>query len=150
MNIIIQSYNQQITPNFKGLVSNATSIPVSFGDNIRYFEHTKYYPFKNETKESIDNFVKSASMSSYGRFREICRSVSIEKELPFTEEEFFSYKGKPSKVNASPETIKLIDETLSKIGNLKRYMNRTKETLTSPKTDSLITVLTKSIRRLFK
>lgn len=97
---------QNVNQNFKGLWGKGTHehYEDSFIDSNSYTNY--YYPFKNESQSSINNVVNRHTRSSRdsGDSRtvydpitsEYDESVSVQKCLPFTEEEYKNYMRNPN------------------------------------------------------
>lgn len=100
----IYSYSK-LNQNFKGLWGKSTTD--HYEDSMYSDDSTThyYYPFKDETKQEIDKVVKEneSSNTSCADPRSVynpitCSDssrVSVQKKLPFTRSEFYSYLSNP-------------------------------------------------------
>ena len=90
-----------------------------------------YYPYKGETQESIDQFVKSNSKPYNSDFdRNVFQpsvDVKVCEELPFTEKEHEIYEVAPWKLPLSKRTV--IGSILHEIGIEDDVLTRTKRLL---------------------
>ena len=137
---------------FKGLTGNTSSEGFDIGEgNLRYFEHTNYYPFLDESKEAIDEYVRRAESSYIGLGMEISRSISVKERLPFTENEYFQYMGKKGSNLELAEADLFVEKALDKISDISDVWRPKKITAeVVQKTKAKPSLLKKLFIKLFK
>lgn len=78
--------------NFKGLWGKTTINSGKIGKRINHY----YYPFKNESQKTINEYVDTYSNSyTYSENGHICfysEDVAVQPPLDFTKQEFLTYK----------------------------------------------------------
>ena len=137
--------------NFNGLVGKQKSGVLPVNGNYLYYEKKKYYPFKNETKEFVDLYIKNntytyTTPTSKPYNIDYITQVKLADYLPFTQQEFESYKNNYKAGKKPTEMEALIDKFLAD-HKLYEYMNEKKAAV--PK-NKFLTKIVSTMVKFFK
>ena len=127
---VLQINNSQ---NFKGLWGKNKELMSGDGD-VWFIEKTEsYHPFKDETINEINKAKKQHSYNSCNSWAEYgynfvydIKKVQEEKRLPFTQQEFNSYKATKKGAKVPEELSNPIEKELVRL-ELYKYLNNAKE-----------------------
>ena len=110
---------------FNGLIGKnlyKDTYKIGNNNNVHYIIE-EFYPFLDETSNEIDSFVKNRQrIISSGKFPtfNIIRKVVVRKALPFTKNEFNSYK---KHIDTNDSNLYSKIETALKENDLYKYIN---------------------------
>lgn len=115
-------------PAFRGLWGNTQTRSVRKENYSMDNIILHYYPFKDESKESVENVVKRNSFEytaswfeTGGKAVDYSKSVKVHYKLPFTRREYLAYKAAALAQNTISGTEKFVYEIL-KSRKLNKYL----------------------------